>query len=100
MAAYGRAAETLKILPGLSPVIGRTRVEAQAKYDQLQELIHPVIGLGMLSSLAGIDLSGLDVDGPLPDDLPETNAGRGRQKLLIDTARHGNLTVRASTMVH
>jgi len=94
MAAYGRAAETLKILPGLSPVIGRTRAEAQAKYDQLQELIHPVIGLGMLSSLAGIDLSRLDVDGPLPDDLPETNAGRGRQKLLIDTARHGNLTVR------
>ena len=94
MPAYGRSAETLKIMPGLSPVVARTRAEAQAKFDRLQELIHPVIGLKALSAAAGVDLSDLDVDGPLPDDLPETNTGRGRQKLMIDMARRENLTVR------
>jgi N-acetyl-S-(2-succino)cysteine monooxygenase len=94
MPAYGRTAETLKIMPGLSPVVARTRAEAQAKFDRLQELIHPVIGLKALSASTGVDLSGLDLDGPLPDDLPETNTGRGRQKLMIDLARRENLTVR------
>ncbi|XXU98369.1 hypothetical protein WME85_09885 [Sorangium sp. So ce1153] len=33
------------------------------------------------------------MDGPLPD-LPESNGGKSRQKLLIDLARRNNLTIR------
>src|ERR1700742_1244357 len=40
MAKYGREPDDLKILPAFCPVVGRTREEAQAKYDQLQTLIN------------------------------------------------------------
>ena len=44
-------------MPAFCPVIGHTRVEAQAKYDQLQALIDPLAGQGSLYSSFG-DLSG------------------------------------------
>lgn len=94
LANYGRNPDHLKIMPGVFPIIGKTEREAKDKFDQLQELIHPVVGLGLLSGMiGGFDLSGYPLDGPLPD-LPETNAGKSRQKLLIDLARRENLTIR------
>ncbi|MBW8883102.1 MAG: LLM class flavin-dependent oxidoreductase, partial [Asticcacaulis sp.] len=41
----------------------------------------------------GFDLSGYDLDGPLPD-LPETDNGKGRRQQLIDLARRENLSIR------
>jgi len=93
VARAGRSPDDLKIMPGLSPVVGRTREEAQAKFQELQELIDPVVGLGLLSSMAGYDLSGYPVDGPFPD-LPDSNTGKGRLKVLKDTAHRENLTIR------
>ena len=43
--------------------------------------------------LGHVDLSGYPVDGPLPE-LPESNAGKSRQALLIDLARREGLTIR------
>ena len=43
--------------------------------------------------VGGFDLSGYDPDGPLPD-IPETNLGKGRQRLVIDTAIRESLTIR------
>ena len=40
-AALGRNPDHLKVLPGVSTVVGRTQAEAQAKYDRLQELLDP-----------------------------------------------------------
>jgi hypothetical protein len=48
-------------------VLGRTRAGAQAKFDQLQELVDPLAGLGSLYSTFG-DLSGYQLDGPVPED--------------------------------
>lgn len=94
MAAYGRAPDTLKILPGILPVIGRSRAEAEEKYEALQSLIHPEVGLSLLSAmLGGADLSGYPLDGPLPD-LAATNSGKSRQSLLIDLARREGLSIR------
>jgi len=56
-------------------------------------LIHPVVGVGLLSQLTGADLSGYPVDGPVPE-LPETNGMKSRQRLLLDLARRDNLTIR------
>jgi FMN-dependent oxidoreductase (nitrilotriacetate monooxygenase family) len=67
MAKYGRDPDDLKIMPAFCPVVGRTRAEAQAKYDQLQALIDPLAGLGSLYSTFG-DLSGYALDDPMPDD--------------------------------
>src|SRR6185312_2726716 len=65
MAKYDREPEDLKIMPAFCPVVGRTRAEAQAKYDQLQALIDPLVGLGSLYSAFG-DLSGYPLDSPAP----------------------------------
>lgn len=92
--AYGRDPDDIKIMPGIFPVIGRTQAEAEDKFARLQDLIHPVVGVQLLSNMiGGFDLSGYPVDGPLPN-LPETNGGKSRQQLLIDLARRDNLTIR------
>ncbi|WPP46736.1 LLM class flavin-dependent oxidoreductase [Pseudomonas sp. AN-1] len=94
LARYGRSPQELKILPGIFAIVGHTEEEAQAKYRQLQELIHPQVGLSLLSGMIGADLSGYDLDGPVPQDLPETNGGKSRQALLLDLAARENLSIR------
>lgn len=92
---YGREPSDLKILPGVFPVVGRSESEARAKFDTLQDLVHPVVGLAYIAQhLGGIDLSGYPLDGPVPDVLPETNGGKSRQQLLLDLARRENLSIR------
>jgi alkanesulfonate monooxygenase len=94
LAQFGRSPEHLKIMPGVFPVIGKTEQEARDKYEQLQELIDPQVGLGLLSGLVGgVDLSGYPLDGPLPN-LPETNLHKSRLKLLTDLAQRESLTIR------
>lgn len=94
LASYGRRPEQLKIMPGISPVIGRTQSEAEDKYQQLQDLIEPRVGLAMLAGMAGgFDLSEYDLDGPLPE-LPPSNSMQSRQALFIDLARRENLSIR------
>ncbi|WP_439624778.1 LLM class flavin-dependent oxidoreductase [Shinella sp.] len=93
MARYGRHPDDLKIMPGVFPVVGRTRAEAHAKFEELQELIHPAVGIAQLSYMIGdFDLSAYPADGPIPE-LPETNGGKSRQALLFDLARRENLTI-------
>jgi N-acetyl-S-(2-succino)cysteine monooxygenase len=91
---YGRAPDDLKIMPGVFPVVGRTEAEAQEKFEALQSLIDPVVGLGLLANHSGgFDFSRFPLDGPVPD-LPETDGGKSRRVLLIDLARRENLTIR------
>ncbi|MBY3328828.1 LLM class flavin-dependent oxidoreductase [Rhizobium laguerreae] len=94
LGTYGRSPDDLKILPGIFPVVGRSETEAQEKFEALQELIQPQVGLNLLSQLSGVDLSAYPLDGPIPSDLPVTNAGKSRQELVLDLARRENLTIR------
>lgn len=94
MVKYGRSRDELKVMPGIFPVVGRTEEEARKKFQEIQDLIHPVVGLSLLNGMSGsVDLSQYPVDGPVPD-LPETNNSKSRQKLLLDLARRENLTIR------
>lgn len=93
LAAFGRTASDLRILVGVSPVIGDTEAEARAKLARLNADIHPAIGVAVLEAFLGVDLSGAPLDGPLPD-LPVTNASRSRQALLIELARREDMTIR------
>jgi FMN-dependent oxidoreductase (nitrilotriacetate monooxygenase family) len=92
-AKYGRRPEHVLIMPGVLTTVGRTRMEAEDKYDRLQALIHPKIGVQLLSTFVGLDLSSYPLDGPLPD-LPVSNTEHGRQKVILDLARRDNLTIR------
>jgi alkanesulfonate monooxygenase SsuD/methylene tetrahydromethanopterin reductase-like flavin-dependent oxidoreductase (luciferase family) len=74
--------------------VGRTEAEAKEKYEEMQSLVDPVIGLSQLAAMfPGVDLSGYPLDGPLPE-LPETNAIKSRQDALVSLARRDNLSIR------
>lgn len=91
MARYGRDAEHLKIMPGIMAVPGLTRQEAQDKYEVLQELVQPIVGLGALANYLG-DLSPYDLDGPVPE-LPNRR-DHSRGQIFLEMARRGNLSIK------
>jgi len=93
-AALGRDPDGIKILPGITPFIGATREQAQALFEEFQALIDPVLGLRLLADTLGddIDLSGHDLDGPLPPTEPGQRGSR-RDKVL-ELARSQNLSIR------
>ena len=97
-AKFGRDPQHLKILPGVSPVVGKTHAEAQARYDQLQELLEPKTFLRSISRFAslGFDLSELPFDEvvPLPPEQFDTNTHKSRQKLVFELIRRERPTVR------
>jgi len=93
MAKYGRAADDLKIMPAFCPIVARTRAEAQAKYDQLQALFDPLVGLAALYSVFG-DLSGYPLDGPVPADALGGREHRSISAQLVDRVRRGKPTIR------
>ncbi|MCY1281177.1 Nitrilotriacetate monooxygenase component A [compost metagenome] len=94
LAQHGRHADSLKIMPGILPIIGRCRAEAEDRHDLLQSLVQSQVGLSLLSDVAGgTDLSCYPLDGPLPE-LPLTESGRSRQQLLVEVARAENLSIR------
>lgn len=95
LAAYGRSTDSLKVLPGISPFVGRTEAEAREKFEQLQSLIDPVLGVGLLSTFLGnVDLSGYAVDDPFPQDLPVTEGWQSRQALFASMAARDKLSIR------
>lgn len=91
--AAGRAAGSLKVLPGVLVVAGRTEAEAREKKAVLDSLVHPESGVPNLSIRLGVDVSGFDLDAELPE-LPVTNQGQSGQAALLALARRERLTVR------
>jgi FMN-dependent oxidoreductase (nitrilotriacetate monooxygenase family) len=95
VASYGRDADQVKIMPGLSAIVGRTEAEAQERYEYLQSLIHPIVAREILSLVLGsIDLSPYPLDGPFPENLPKSNASQSTYQYVIEMARKENLTMR------
>lgn len=92
MDRYGRTPDELKIMPGFMAVPGASRAEAEEKYAELQELVHPLVGLGALANYLG-DLSDYPLDGPLPDQVPNQRM-HSRGRIFIDIARRDGLSIR------
>jgi FMN-dependent oxidoreductase (nitrilotriacetate monooxygenase family) len=93
-AKYGRTSDDIKIMPGLTPVLGKTMDDAKANYEQLQSLMPDDVALLSLTHISGgLDLTKFPLDGPLPD-LPPSNAAKARQALVVQTARDNNMTLR------
>lgn len=93
MAKYGRNPDELAIMPGAFVLIGDTRAEAEALLEQLQSRTDPAEAYPLLNERLGTDVSGYDIDGPLPD-IPVSEEIRSRSELLIRLARSRNLTIR------
>jgi FMN-dependent oxidoreductase (nitrilotriacetate monooxygenase family) len=91
-AKHGRSPDSIKILPGVTPFVGRTEAEAHAMYDEMRKLIHPKVGLWVLHNFLG-DLSNYPLDGPVPDppgDMQVRSIGNAH----LEMARRENLTIR------
>ncbi|MEU1151341.1 NtaA/DmoA family FMN-dependent monooxygenase [Streptomyces sp. NPDC005863] len=72
LAGYGRSADDLKIMPGVSYVLGDTAAEAQEKAAEIRRSqVTPQNALLALEQVWGVDLSAYDPDGPLPDIDPD-----------------------------
>jgi alkanesulfonate monooxygenase SsuD/methylene tetrahydromethanopterin reductase-like flavin-dependent oxidoreductase (luciferase family) len=66
MPGHGRDPAILKVLPGLLPILGSTEKEALEKETMLNELLHPAVGIWMLSEQMQFRLYDYPQDGPLP----------------------------------
>jgi alkanesulfonate monooxygenase SsuD/methylene tetrahydromethanopterin reductase-like flavin-dependent oxidoreductase (luciferase family) len=77
--------------------VGRTQKEAEEKFEYLTSLIHPDVGLEVLSNaVGGFDLAGCDLDGPLPLEVDATykTTDSVSFKNVLKWAREEKLTIR------
>ncbi|CAM5696621.1 Nitrilotriacetate monooxygenase component A OS=Streptomyces antimycoticus OX=68175 GN=SSPO_075420 PE=3 SV=1 [Streptomyces antimycoticus] len=86
LARYGRAPEELKIMPGVTLVLGDTAADAQEKAAEIRlQQVSPQTALLTLEQIWGVDLSGYDPDGLLPDIDPDPDS-----QLAQGRVRHGD----------
>ncbi len=93
----GRAASDVNVLPGITPIIGRTLAEARELATELASYVSEESTLELMKqTFGGIDLSGYDLDAPFPnilDQLPN-HASVSRPTLFIKMAIDEGLTLR------
>ncbi|TVX79656.1 LLM class flavin-dependent oxidoreductase [Peribacillus simplex] len=97
LATFNRAKSSLSIMPGLFPIVGQTEKEAQEKYEALQELIIPEIGLAVMGRYFGnVDFSNIPLDTPFADiSLPNNvDSIQSKYDLIVKRATNENLTLR------
>src|SRR5262244_2121488 len=99
VATEGREPEHVLILPGLSPMIASTEVEAQRLALEVNELSDPEVGRKRLSGrFGGHDFSHLPLDKPLsPEDFPDpasVEAARSRTEVIVGLVRREKPTLR------
>ncbi|AYJ48293.1 LLM class flavin-dependent oxidoreductase [Rhodococcus sp. P1Y] len=96
-ASFGRDSNAVRVLPGITPIVGRTEQDASELARELGSLISEESTLGFLQqSFGGLDLTKYDLDEKFPDiraELPD-HAGVSRPALFIGMALDEGLTVR------
>ncbi|MBV9554987.1 MAG: NtaA/DmoA family FMN-dependent monooxygenase, partial [Alphaproteobacteria bacterium] len=93
MAKYRRAPEEIAVLPGVMPIVGATEGEARAKLAKLQSWISPSNAITLVASRIGYDVSGHDLDGPVPPP-PPFQGSRTFTNVLYDMAKREGMTLR------
>lgn len=88
---FGRDADHVVVMPGLMPIVAQTQAAAEAKFEEIQSLIDPTVGLAALYDRLG-DLSDYPIDGPVPE--PRDPAFRSRAETIYRFAQREGLTIR------
>lgn len=96
MAKHGRAPEELAVLTALNPFVGETDAQAQDAFAALQARIHPDVGRAILSIDLDVDLRGLPIDEPIPDEIlpTTTNATKSYFEMMRQAMGERTLTIR------
>ena len=95
-AAAGRNPEEVLIMPGCSPIVGRTPEEAEAKYLEIAELVEVNQALNYLGRFFNdLDFTRYDLDAPFPElgDFGR-NGWESSTDSIKKTAREKELTLR------
>jgi FMN-dependent oxidoreductase (nitrilotriacetate monooxygenase family) len=97
--AWGRNPDHLKIMPGISTVIGSTEEEANRRRDYLDSFEGNRGLIQQIAGRIGIPANELDIDAPLPwhrlgDLTPPESGSHGFFEAQIRLAKTENLTVR------
>ncbi|MFB7746896.1 NtaA/DmoA family FMN-dependent monooxygenase [Streptomyces sp. NPDC056132] len=88
LARHGREPDDLKIMPGVTVVLGDTAAEAQEKAAGIrQRQVSPQNAIVALEQVWGRDLSAYDPDGPLPDIDPDPESALVQGRVDIANAR-------------
>jgi FMN-dependent oxidoreductase (nitrilotriacetate monooxygenase family) len=93
----GRDPDTIKILPGIVPIIGDTEVQAREKEAALEDRIVHEYAQRNLATMLRVPIEQLDLDSQLPFDLlPEEKIEdfKSRYSLIVELGRREKLTVR------
>ncbi|AGK51768.1 FMN-dependent oxidoreductase, nitrilotriacetate monooxygenase family protein [Burkholderia thailandensis MSMB121] len=92
-AAAGFGRDDIKVLPGLTTIVGATEADAQRRRDELIDLIPLRYGLNRLAGTLGVPVERLAPDAPLPGDLVLPDGGNGNHTFfhatLASARRHG-----------
>ncbi len=95
--SFGRSPSAIKVLPGLVPVIGRTREEAERRKLEL-DAFGVESELRKLALRVGVPVEALQLDEPVPVDLIKANtafnASHGFRDAVVRLAETEGLTVR------
>lgn len=92
----GRNPNQVKVLPGISFIIGETEEEAKELQEELEGLMNFRHSLFQLSNRVGVDLTNVSLDELLPDlpDIGEIQGHQSRTQLISQLAKRENLTVK------
>jgi FMN-dependent oxidoreductase (nitrilotriacetate monooxygenase family) len=96
-AGAGRAPDSVKVLPGLVPIVGSTEEEALGLERQLDDLMVHEHALRQLADQIGVPAEDIDLDAPLPSHVravEDIQGNRSRYDLTLELARRERLTVR------
>ena len=90
---FGRDPDSVTILPGVMPIIGKTDAEARDVLNTLQSYVDSTEGLAMLSARLGSDISKYPLDGPIPN-VPLADTSQGFARALLTKGKRENLSLR------
>ncbi|HEY4281066.1 MAG TPA: LLM class flavin-dependent oxidoreductase [Conexibacter sp.] len=97
-AAYGRDPDSIKIVPGILPILGATEAEARARKAELDDLAGTGPELGKLARRIGLPIELLKLDEQIPFDklVPEEqfSGSLGFRRAALQLAEAERLTVR------
>lgn len=93
--ALGPGPDSIKVFPGLGTFVGGTEAEAKRRHKDLIDIVAPEILLQRLAGRLAVPPDLIDLDKPLPDDLPlPKNGNHTFFRAIIARSRQNNFSVR------
>lgn len=89
---YGRSENAVKVIPGIQPIVGKTKDEVREKLNLLRKIADPIKEMGRVT-LQFADVSKYDLDDVVPSNLKEM-ATTSSVKAMADRAVSSKWTIR------